>query len=266
MRAALRAAKTLIVFSLVGFNAGSAVGNHNHFVERPLSVGEAYPTAPPPLSSLQGVLGKKPGLGDLDLYVRSFAKVVFELEAHKRYPWILKWSRPITVGMKGSYETHHEVLLQQVVDDLIRITGLPMKSEIGVSFDIEITVTDRYHQYTDKLFCFIRGPETNQNGAIQSSVVFVSPRESKDGLRECFYEDISQSLGFFGDGALTEESMYRSEAENGQWTSPTWHDVIIMRTLYDQRIRPGKHEKNVMPIVREIIAELLEELNAPATP
>jgi hypothetical protein len=252
------------VAGLVGIFADTAQGNHSHFMGRPLSVGEAYPTAPPPLSSLRGVLGKKPGFDDLDLYVRSFARVVFEPEAHKRYPWILKWSRPITVGMKGNYEIYHEVLLKQVVDDLKRITGLPMEAEIGVSFDIEIKVTDSYHRYTDKLFCFIRGPEADQDGTIQNSVVLVSPRESKDGLRECFYEDISQSLGFYGDGALVEESMYRGEVENGQWTSPTWHDVIIMRTLYDRRIRPGKHEKNIMPIVREIIAELLEELNAPA--
>lgn len=87
---------------------------------------------------------------------------------------------------------------------------------------------------------------------------------ANEDLRECFYEEISHSLGFYGYGALTEESMYRSDVENGLWTSPTWHDVIIMRTLYDRRIRPGKHEKNVMPLVRVIIAELLEELNASA--
>ena len=45
--------------------------------------------------------------------------------------------------------------------------------------------------------------------------------------------------------------------------SPTWHDVIMLRTLYDRRIKPGMHEDQAMPIVRVIIAELLEELNAP---
>ena len=45
--------------------------------------------------------------------------------------------------------------------------------------------------------------------------------------------------------------------------SPTWHDVIMLRTLYDRRIKPGMHEDQALPIVRVIIAELLEELNAP---
>ncbi len=83
-------------------------------------------------------------------------------------------------------------------------------------------------------------------------------------MLECFYEDISQALGASNDLALTEASMYRSEVENGQWPSPTWHDVIMLRTLYDRRIKPGMHEDQAMPIVREIIRELLEELSASA--
>lgn len=77
-----------------------------------------------------------------------------------------------------------------------------------------------------------------------------------------FYEDISQALGLYGDNALVKESMYRSQAENHLWPKRTWHDVIMLRTLYDRRIFPGMHEDQAMPIVRVIIAELLDELNA----
>ena len=58
--------------------------------------------------------------------------------------------------------------------------------------------------------------------------------------------------------------MYRSEAENANWRSLTWHNVIMLRTLYDRRIKPGMPEDQAMPIVRVIIAELLAELNAVA--
>ena len=85
-----------------------------------------------------------------------------------------------------------------------------------------------------------------------------------DYLWACFHEDVSQAMGLFGDLAESEESMFRSEAENDKWPTFTWHDVIMLRTLYDQRIKPGMPEDQAMPIVRVIIAELLAELNAPA--
>ena len=230
----------------------------------PTTLGIAYETNAPPLASLNNIRGSKPNLVDLDLYVRSFARVVFEPEYRQRYPWVIKWKRPILIRLKGETEPRHHELLERVVGDLSLITGLP--------FDI-IQPSDQISDlYVDILIlveemgwiCGLTDPIINVEGVLLHIRMGVTANLDGDNLTECFYEDISQALGMSGDNALTAESMYRSHDENGQWPRPTWHDVIILRTLYDRRIKPGMHEDQAMPIARLIIAELLEELNATA--
>lgn len=132
----------LLVAGLVGLIADPALGNHKLIAERPWSVGAVYPTDPPPLASLKGVLGEKPSPDNLDLYVRSFARVIFEPRNHRRYPWILKWSKPVKVGLKRNPKNRHVVLLPRVVEDLERITGLPMEATAIAPFDISIEVSN----------------------------------------------------------------------------------------------------------------------------
>ena len=248
---------------------GARSGLHQH-APPPKTVGTAYKTDPPPLASLDHILGSKPGLDDLALYIRSFEQVVFWPENHQKYPWIIKWNRTILIRLKGNIETRHRELLQQVVDDLSRITGMSFdvieqSDQLSdIALDIIIYVYDRDPIDDNDWFCGLTDPIVNVDGVLVLQRMGFSANTDGDDLIGCFYEDISQSLGMSGDNALTEESMYRSEAENDNWYRPTWHDVIMLRTLYDQRIKPGMHEDQAMPIVREVIAELLEELNAVA--
>ncbi len=235
----------------------------------PTAVGIAYDTNPPPLASLMRILGTRPGRDTLELYVRSFSRVVFEPECCARYPWITKWNRSILVKLKGEVELRHHKLLQQVVGDLSLVTGMPFdiiqpSDRISdLALDIVINVYDRRLVEEDTWFCGLTRPIIDVDGVLLHIEMGFPANTHGDNLIGCFYEDISQSLGMSGDNALTEESMYRSEAENNNWYRLTWHDVIILRTLYDRRINPGMHEDQAIPIVRVIIAELLEELNAP---
>ena len=264
------AAKTLGEISDTDGHVDGARAALHQLAPPPKTIGTAYKTDPPPLASLDHILGSKPGLDDLPLYVRSFEQVAFWPENHLRYPWITKWNRTILIRLKGNIETHHRDLLQQVVDDLSRITGMPFdvieqSDQLSdIALDIIIHMHDRDPIDHNDWFCGLAPPIVNVDGVLVLREMGFSANTRGDGLIECFYEDISQSLGMSGDNALTEESLYRSEAENGQWLRPTWHDVIMLRTLYDRRIKPGMHEDQAMPIVRKVIEELLEELNAGA--
>jgi hypothetical protein len=113
-------------------------------------------------------------------------------------------------------------------------------------------------EYGEKSYCIYYRWAEEDNGSLRLISMPVSPLVKGDLLLECFYEYISQSLGLWRDLALTPESMYRSHDENKLWPRPTWHDVIMLRTLYDPRIKPGMPEDQAMPIVCVIIAELLE--------
>ena len=254
-----------------GFERGR--GCRGFFLTPPDSIGTAYDTNPPPLASLaslaslKGVLGSKPSQADLDLYVRSFARIAFEPEGDEKYPWILKWTKQVQVRVGGEVKNEHNNLLEQVVEDLSLITGLPFgvnnpPHEItGLAPGIYILIND-HRNY--KRVCGLALTVMRTDGSLDLQPMIVSTNIGGDSFIGCFYEDISQALGLYGDNALAKESMYRSAAENKLWRRPTWHDVIMLRTLYDRRIKAGMPEDQAMPIVRVIIAELLEELNAVA--
>ena len=193
--------------------------------------------------------------------------MVFEPEFHERYPWILKWTKPVQIRIDGEVEKEHSDLLRQVVDDLSQITGLPFgvnnpPDEVtGIAPGIYVLVREIWESVKP---CALVLGVMRTDGSLEFQPMIVSLKFRGDTLIGCFYEDISQALGLNGDNALVKESMYRSQAENKLCPKPTWHDVIMLRTLYDRRIKPGMHEDQAMPLVRVIIAELLEELNAPA--
>ena len=266
----LRVALTIILLLVAESSTVSGTDHIGDIAAPPSSVGYAYDTSPSPLSSLNGILGTKPSLDDLNLYILSFARVVFEPENHNRYPWILMWPERVEIRLRGKIEPRHSDLLQQVVGDLSRITGMPFVVDgpsddlLNKPFGINILVTDEYVTVDDDSYCMGERPGVSFNGEIFKQELIVSTAVQGDSLSGCFYEDISQALGFYGDEAVTNESMYRSESEIDNWISLTWHDVIILRTLYDKRLKPGMHLSQALPIVRVIIGELLEELNTPA--
>jgi hypothetical protein len=255
----------LIVATTAAAQSDSSLFDMSQLAPPPKSVGIAYETNPPPLESLTGILGTRPSRDGLDLFVSSFARVVFEPENSQRYPWIVKWKRGVRINLIGDVETRHHELLEQVVGDLTNITGLPMRiidrPERLFGAPILIHVRGDLDTFRDGA-CGLAKPIVYTDGGLLNQQMVVSTAVRGDSLVGCFYEDISQALGLYGDNALAEESMYRSQAENKLWQKPTWHDVIMLRTLYDRRIKPGMHEDQAMPLVRVIIAELLEELNA----
>ena len=245
----------------------------SHQLPPPQQVGVAYETNPPPLASLEGILGTNPTLDNLDLYVRSFARIAFEPESGGRLFYVAKWSHPIEIALTGRRSTDYDATLYIVAEQLVRITGLPInvqllrnpRDKLLTPIQINIVVTDRFvGDFKTRMYCFFRAPKFDNNGLLSRINMVVSSNFLLDYLWACFHEDVSQAMGLFGDLAESEENMFRSEAENDKWPTFTWHDVIMLRTLYDRRIKPGMPEDQAMPIVRVIIAELLEELNAPA--
>ena len=146
----LRVALTIILLLVAESSTVSGTDHIGDIAAPPSSVGYAYDTSPSPLSSLNGILGTKPSLDDLNLYILSFARVVFEPENHNRYPWILKWPERVEIRLRGKIEPRHSDLLQQVVGDLSRITGMPFVVD-GPSDDLLDTPFGFNARFRDEL-------------------------------------------------------------------------------------------------------------------
>ncbi len=65
---------------------------------------------------------------------------------------------------------------------------------------------------------------------------------------------MSQGLGLSNDYPLARPSIFIDDEEFGFLTT---HDELLLKMLYDKRLRPGMTEAEARPIVEQIAAELM---------
>lgn len=79
--------------------------------------------------------------------------------------------------------------------------------------------------------------------------------EHPDLLRlSCIHEEIAQGLGLANDSPFARPSIFNDDEE---FALLTGHDELLLRMLYDPRLRPGMTEAEAAPVARRIAAELL---------
>ena len=89
-------------------------------------------------------------------------------------------------------------------------------------------------------------------GVLRQAHIFLAAEHS--GTREsCLEEEIAQSLGLSNDSDAA-PSIFNDDQRS---TRLTEHDKILLQTLYDPRLRAGMHQGQAMPLVTEIVREML---------
>jgi hypothetical protein len=72
--------------------------------------------------------------------------------------------------------------------------------------------------------------------------------------RSCFHEELSQGMGLANDSRQVRPSIFNDDEEFAYLTP---HDELLLKILYDPRLRPGMTEAEARPIVLQIARELL---------
>ena len=72
----------------------------------------------------------------------------------------------------------------------------------------------------------------------------------------CIHEELAQGMGLANDSPGARPSIFNDDEE---FALLTRHDELLLRILYDPRLRPGMSEAEAAPIVRRIATELLGE-------
>ncbi len=70
----------------------------------------------------------------------------------------------------------------------------------------------------------------------------------------CLHEEMAQALGLPNDSPTARPSIFNDDEE---FALLTRHDELLLRILYDRRLKPGMTKAQAVPIVRQIAAELL---------
>ncbi len=74
--------------------------------------------------------------------------------------------------------------------------------------------------------------------------------------RSCIHEELAQGMGLANDSPAARPSIFNDDEE---FALLTRHDELLLRILYDPRLRPGMSEAEAAPVVHRIAAELLGE-------
>ncbi len=88
-----------------------------------------------------------------------------------------------------------------------------------------------------------------------TAAVAIIRAEHPDLLRTaCIHEEIAQGLGLANDSPRARPSIFNDDEEFGRLTTM---DELMLKILYDKRLKPGMTAREARPIVRQIAEELI---------
>jgi hypothetical protein len=90
---------------------------------------------------------------------------------------------------------------------------------------------------------------------LYTQAVAVVRAEHPDLLRlSCIHEELAQGLGLANDSPSARPSIFNDDEEFALLTP---QDELMLRILYDRRLKPGMTADEARPIVERIAAELM---------
>jgi hypothetical protein len=97
---------------------------------------------------------------------------------------------------------------------------------------------------------------TKLNGEIIGDIVAIKKEIPPELFETCVEEELAQSMGLMNDDPKVRPSIFNDDQEFALLTT---HDEYLLRILYDDRLKAGMTPEVAMPIVRQIVAEMLPE-------
>lgn len=239
---------------LVGCQSASSSLNSP---SKPVSEGVSLPTSTVPLSEIDGLTGPIPSKTRREEFVRHFEKLVFELEDGTSVSRVRKWAGNIHFRIDSDKAIAPK--LQSISRVLSQLTGVRITPKQRLTELDGVTFITRQGRWNNR-HCYGIVYSRDVDKVIVGAEIFIGPDFPESALSECLEEELSQALGPMNDVLTIEDSLWRPK-EQKTYHSLTWSDAVILRALYDERIKPGMHRDKALPLVRVIIGEILDELN-----
>lgn len=160
---------------------------------------------------------------------------------------------------------------------LARLTGLPIalsdrnpnfhvfvvnedeRRDIGPELraiipDISQGAIDTVQNMRRTTFCLVFARDPRDEGRYSQAVAVIRG-EHPDLLRlSCIHEELAQGLGLSNDSPMARPSIFNDDEEFGLLTT---HDEMLLRMLYDPRMRPGMTAAEARPVAEVLALELL---------
>lgn len=219
--------------------------------------------------------------------VRNFRDIAFSYEFHFRDGEIVnapidkplnRWRGTIRYRLIGDGVTPADLdAVRNLTDELAVLTGLRFERSVG-AHDMLISIASndgrgdvadflaerRQYEYRDRYQTWRRTPgwlcgatlslDRSAPGVLVYAHIFLGAELGPLMRTSCLHEEIIQSLGLTNDSDQARPSIFN---DNQEFALMTDHDALLLRLLYDDRLRPGMLKADAMPIVAEIGASLI---------
>ena len=196
-----------------------------------------------------------------------------------------RWNRAIKINIiHGENSSNKQIKIDKknisiFTRRLASITGLEMSiSEVNANFIILFLDLDERREFGQKLsqlmpqltpamikaitssprstFCSAFSlSEPPKNYEYTAALVLIKSEHSKVMRKSCIHEEMAQSLGLTNDSKSARPSIFNDDEE---FALLTQHDELLLKILYDKRLKPGMNNKIALPIVRQIAEELMD--------
>lgn len=193
------------------------------------------------------------------LLVKQFEAIAFSAEfgGQHRQGKIVKWDSPIRVRVRGFNAIKYIPEVQAQLRELARLSGLTIElvnwsnSAAPPNMDIVFATTTGSSQFDPTAPC--RTLFHDRGYVIQRVEIYISPDDPAQ-RRHCIAEELTQALGLANDSTVFRNSIFNDDSR--QQVLAPW-DSLMIRILYDPRIRPGMNKVQALPIAREVVIDLL---------
>lgn len=214
-----------------------------------------------------------------DEYVRQGDALV----SHPTPAPVRRWQQPVQVRLYfGDFvapaeRSRDRAEIAGFAARLQKISGHPVAlSGAGGNFTVLIVNEDERHAIGPRLSAMVPGiprsdvaalselaPQnyctvfaySQGNSPIYAQAVALIRAELPPRLRRsCVHEEMTQGMGLANDSPRARPSIFNDDEEFAYLTR---HDELLLKILYDPRLRPGMTEAEAHPIVLQIARELL---------
>lgn len=204
-----------------------------------------------------------------------FETVVFrdELNQGQNSDRVIRWEDGLTIRVVGKVTRLNKKILRRHTDHVKRLTGLPIAfvTHAGQSENVTVAFVPALEMaklpgvtVDQKMLDLLAAPRScyflvrsNKQGEINQSVIVVNAELDTASIYHCLLEELIQSMGLPNDTDILRPSIF-SDKDRLERISRT--DEILVRTLYDPRMRVGTDRNNALRIARTIITDLNTEI------
>jgi len=195
-----------------------------------------------------------------------------------------RWEQPVRMavefgaGVPEAQRARDRAELRAYAAQLSRASGHPirMADGPGANYHVLILNEDERRAYGSRLqqivpgidpvsistildlpestFCVVFAFSSGQSSAYTRAVAVIRA-EHPDKMRlSCIHEEVAQGLGLANDSPSARPSIFNDDEE---FALLTRHDELLLKMLYDKRLRPGMTPEQARPIVETMAYELI---------